>query len=306
MKTGSSALVYLCLALGTLTLGFSAIFVRWADAPGSVVGFYRMGIAVAVLALPFARRARGWRGPAAPPRPAILAALAGGLFFAFDLALWASGITLSGATSPTLMANTAPLWVGLGAALLFGERQGGKFWLGMVIAMLGAMVVLGQDWQRAVQFGLGTLLGLLAAFFYGAYILATQRGRAGLDTLSYFWITAASSSVVLLGLAWLRGEALTGYPRATWLNFLALGIIVQVIGWLAINYAQGHLPASVVAPTLLGQPVLTALFAGPLLGEKFTVWHITGGIAVLAGVYLVHRSRWEAQNRTGRKEANPT
>ncbi|MBI3975725.1 MAG: EamA family transporter, partial [Armatimonadetes bacterium] len=65
------------------------------------------------------------------------------------------------------------------------------------------------------------------------------------------------------------------------------------LGYLAITYALGHLPASLVAPTLLGQPVVTAALAGPLLGEVLSWGHAAGGAAVLAGVYLVHRSRPE-------------
>jgi drug/metabolite transporter (DMT)-like permease len=58
-----------------------------------------------------------------------------------------------------------------------------------------------------------------------------------------------------------------------------------------INYALGYLPASIVSPTLLGQPVVTAILAGPLLGEDLSAWQILGGLAVLIGVYLVHHSR---------------
>ena len=47
----------------------------------------------------------------------------------------------------------------------------------------------------------------------------------------------------------------------TYLSFVALGILVQFVGWLLINFAQGYLRASIVAPVLLVQPVLTALLA---------------------------------------------
>jgi len=86
-------------------------------------------------------------------------------------------------------------------------------------------------------------------------------------------------------------QPLTGYSAVTYLNFLALSLISQVVGYLVINDALGHLPASIVSPTLLGQPVVTALLAGLLLGEVLSAWHIAGGVAVLAGVFLVHRSR---------------
>jgi drug/metabolite transporter (DMT)-like permease len=199
---------------------------------------------------------------------------------------------MGGATNPTLMANTAPLWVGLGSLVFFHERRVRAFSIGLWVAMAGVMVVLGQDLALALEFGLGSMLGLLAAVFYGAYFLVTQAGRTQLDTLSYYWISTASSALVLLLLCLLFGEPLTGYGPITWLCFLASGLIVQMAGWLLLNYVQGHLPASIVSPTLLLQPVLTAFIAIPLFGEQFTPWHILGGIAVLSGIYMIHRSRF--------------
>jgi drug/metabolite transporter (DMT)-like permease len=243
------------------------------------------------MALPFYNRVKGQRDRL--PSRGVRMAILGGIFFGMDLLLWATGITLGNATNPTLMANTAPLWVGLGAWLIFGERQSGIFWIGLALAMTGAMIVLGQDLTTTVEFGLGTFFGLLAAVFYGAYYLVTQQGRLSLDTLSYFWITAGSSTLLLLSITVIARQPLTGYDPFTILSFLASGIFVQVLGWLALNYAQGYLPASIVAPTLLIQPVLTAFFAYWLLGETFTIWHILGGATVLIGIYIIHRSRQE-------------
>jgi drug/metabolite transporter (DMT)-like permease len=248
-----------------------------------------MAIATLIMAFPFIREIKGQNSVL--PRAEIKLAVLGGIFFAADLSFWATGIVLSGATNPTLMANTAPLWVGLGAMLFFGERLKLKFWIGLLITLIGASFVLGQDIQKAANFGLGTFLGLLAAIFYGGYFLFTQRGRKLLSSLSYFWIASASSSVMLFIVNLLLDQPLVGYSTYTYINFLSLGLIVQAVGWLAINYAQGYLPASIVSPTLLGQPVLTAVFSVPLLGESFTIWHIIGGIIVLVGVYIVHRSR---------------
>ncbi len=279
---------YLALGIGTLSLGFSAIFVRWADAPGSVASFYRMLVPVFLLAWPFYRRVKARESL---PRQGLGFAVLGGLFFAADLAFWSTGVVLSGATNPTLLANTAPLWVGLGALFFFREKLNAMFWAGLLLAMTGAVVILGLDSLRAASFGLGTLLGLFAGIFYGGYYLITQRGRETLDSLTYFWPAAVSSTLGLLVLNLALRQPLTGYSAFTYLNFFALGLVPQVFGYLAINYALGYLPASVVAPTMLGQPVLTAILAGPLLGEALSLWQVLGGIAVLVGVYVVHRSR---------------
>jgi drug/metabolite transporter (DMT)-like permease len=286
MSTRTKAFV--ALSVGVISIGFAAIFIVQAGAPGTVSAFYRMAVGAVLIALPFASRVR--RQDKALPATGVKLALLGGLLFAVDVALWATGITISGATNPTLMANTAPLWVGLGAMLFFGERPRGLFWLGLVIAMVGAAVVLGAAAFRASEFGLGTLFGLLAAVFYGAYYLVTQRGRVHLSTLSYFWISTATAAIILLLFNLLTGRPITGYEARTYVYFLALGLVAQTMGWLTINYAQGYLPASIVAPTLLIQPVVTAIFAVVLLGEQLVAWQIAGGFLVLLGVYLVHRS----------------
>jgi drug/metabolite transporter (DMT)-like permease len=273
-----------------MILGSAAIFVRLAQASGVVTSFYRTAIAATLLFFPFIFNKQ--KNARIISNRSAWIAVAGGLLFAADLALWSSGIIMGGATNPTLMANTAPLWVGLGSLVFFHERRVRAFSIGLWVAMAGVMVVLGQDLALALEFGLGSMLGLLAAVFYGAYFLVTQAGRTQLDTLSYYWISTASSALVLLLLCLLFGEPLTGYGPITWLCFLASGLIVQMAGWLLLNYVQGHLPASIVSPTLLLQPVLTAFIAIPLFGEQFTPWHILGGIAVLSGIYMIHRSRF--------------
>jgi drug/metabolite transporter (DMT)-like permease len=199
---------------------------------------------------------------------------------------------MSGASNPTLLSNTAPVWVGLGAIFIFHERQSRRFWFGLIVALGGAMLVLGQDVLRATDVGLGTFFGLLAGIFYGISTLAAQQGRRLLHTLMYFYISTLTATFLLFIVNVLFGSPLIGYRPLTYLVFFGLGVGVQVIGWLSVNYAQGYLPASVVSTTMLAQPVVTVCLASMLLGEIFTIWHIAGGGMVLAGIYIVHRSRF--------------
>jgi len=282
------ARAYIVLALSLLGMGFSGIFVSLANAPGAVAGFYRMAVAAAILVVPFFR---GVTHDGRPSRHETLIALLAGLFFAGDLFFWNSGILISGATNPTLMGNTAPIWVSLGAMIFFRERPARLFWLGLAVAIAGAAVILGADALNDV--GLGTFFGILSGMFYGAYFLVVQRSRQKLNTLTSFWISAAGSALALALVARFFGNPLTGYSTFTYLNFLGLGLVVQVGGQMAIAYVLGYLPASIVSPTLLMQPVLTGLLAVPILGQSLTPVQILGGAAVLAGIYIVHRSRRE-------------
>lgn len=284
----SRVVPYLALLIGIVGLGMSAIFVRWAGVPGAVSGFYRVGLAAAVMALPAARQARA---EAPLSRRHLRLAVLAGLFFAADLTSWNTAVLISNAANATLLANTAPLWVGLVALLLFKEKLGTTFWAGLVLAMLGAAVILGGDFILHPHLGPGDLLGLLASFFYAGFFLTTQRVREGLGSLVSWWFSAAASTLMLLIASFALRQPLVGYSPLAYVNLLAVALFTQVGGYLAINYALGHLPASIVAPTMLGQPVLTALLAIPLLGEALG-WHqVLGGGMVVGGIWLVNQTR---------------
>lgn len=279
---------YLALAFGTLGLGFSGIFVTWANAPGSVSGFYRVAIAAAVMAVPFGFEIRR-RAP--PSRYHLWIAALGGLFFAGDLAAWNTSVLLTSAASATLFGNTSPLWVSLGALFLFKEKLGRGFWAGLGLALVGALIILGDNFSAQSSAGLGSLLAIVAGMFYAAFFLCTQRAREGLSSLTAWWVSTASSAAALTVAAILFNESFLGYPAITYWSLIGVALITQVGAYLAINYALGHLPASIVSPTLLGQPVLTALLAVPLLDQPLTLPQIAGGLIVLAGIWVVHRQR---------------
>lgn len=287
-KQGSSR-AYGALFLGTLIIGSSAIWMRAADVPGPVSSFYRMGIGALVLTIPFLRNLRHRQ----LDRKSVFLAIFAGLFFGFDIAAWSTGVMLSGATVPTLMSNVAPVWVGIGTMLVFKKKLNARFWSGLLIALLGATAILGFDLYREFELGLGALYGMLAAIFYGGFFLFAERSREKLDLLSFFWISVSTAAIFLFFLTKILGQPITGYPQETYWLFIIMGVLVQVMGWISINYAQGKLPASLVSPTLLGQPVFTAIFAAIFLKEILAPWQMIGGLAVLAGIFIVHRSKQE-------------
>ncbi len=277
-------MAYLAVAVGVLCIGFSAIFVKLAGVSGPASAFYRVLISsIVVVPWWFIRRS------SLPARRDLFLTLAGGIFFALDLALWNTSLLLTSAATATLLANNAPLWVGLGAVFLFRERLPFYYWLGLAISLGGMTVLVGGGAWRQFQWNTGDLLAIVASGFYAAYILTTQQARIRLDTLTFMTISAVSSVLVLLGLSLLLGTPLTGYTSRTWAALIGLGLISQLGGWLAINYALGHLRAAPVAVSLLAQAVVTALLAIPLLGEGLSVHQIVGGVLVLSGIYFVNR-----------------
>jgi drug/metabolite transporter (DMT)-like permease len=292
MPTKRPILPYLALFMGIICLSFSAMFGKWANAPGPVIGFYRIGLATVILLPVFLYRK--YKYNVKFPMAILLLPILGGIFTALDHGTWNSSLRFTSAANATLLGNTAPLWVALFAWLVFHQKLRGLFWVGLAFALGGAVIVLGSDFIRHPSIGLGDMLALTAGVFYAGYFLVTERGRQKLDTLSYVWLVDLIAAFTLLLICMGMKMPLTGYPTQTYLAFLGAALVSQVGGYLSIGYALGHLPASIVSPTLIGQPVVTALLAIPLLGETLRTEQWLGGLVVLVGIYLVHRSREES------------
>lgn len=283
----SGALPLIALVLAAVALSVSAIFVRWAAVPGVASAFWRMAIAASVMAWPARREVRVARPLSR--RHLALAALAG-LLFAGDLASWNTGVLVGSAANATLLANTSAIWVAVGSVAFLGERLRPAFWGGLALAMAGAAAIVLRDLGHQTPLAAGDLLGLLAGLFYGAFFLPSKLARARLGVLTAWWVAAVASAVSLLAASLTMGQPLWGYPLQSWGWVGATALVTQVGGYLAINYALGHLRASLVSPVLLLQPVLTALLAVPLLGEGLSPVQVGGGALVLVGIAVVKRA----------------
>jgi drug/metabolite transporter (DMT)-like permease len=286
-------LAYAALGICILSLSTSAIFIKYADAPGPVTGFYRMFIA-AVLLSPFALYRLSNRKKI--NRHNFFIPIGGGVFSGLDLGIWAIALGFTTAANATILGNTAPLWVALGAMLFFRERLMKRFWVGMLMAMSGAALIIGADYLLHPRLGIGDTIAIVSGMLYAGYYLTTELGRRTIDAVTYIWGVFLSASLTLFILNLLLGNRLTGYDQKTVAIFFASAIISQLIGYLMSSYALGHLPASVVSVTMIGQPVVTAVIAIPLLGEMPVASQIIGGFIALVGIYLVNVSHKKKMN----------
>lgn len=283
-------LPYLALATAIISQTLSPFFVRWggADVPGTVFAFYRLTIGGLLITIPFIMtkpQMRRWT------KIDLFFPILGGLCTAVDLSFWNESLQITSIANATLMSNTAPVWVVLFSLFLLKERLPRSFWIGFALTLIGAAVVLSYDFFLRPHLSQGDLLALTSALFYGGYYLSTQQGRKRLSVIHYLWIMSAAASFFLLIFCLVLGHPLSGYGVQTVLSFIGAGVVVQCIAYVAVAFALGHLPASIVSPTIILQPVLSTLFAIPVFGEKFIPVQWLGMSLVLLGIYLIHRSK---------------
>ena len=246
--------------------------------------FWRAAVAAPVLCL-WARRAAP-RPVSASLRPAVAA----GLFFAADLAVWHWSITYTSVANATLLANLAPIVVILAGWLFFRKRVTRPFLVGMVTALAGMFVLVGPNFAAGGTRLAGDALGALTAVFYAGYMLAIKRARdAGLSTVRLMAWSTSITAVALLPVALLSPQPSLPQSPTGWAILAALALVSQVLGQGLIAFGFAHLSASLSSVSLLLQPVLATLFAWAILSETIGPSQVIGGGVVLGGIWLAKR-----------------
>lgn len=269
----------LSLVIGILCISFSPIFVKLAGAPPITSGFYRIFLAWICL-LPYCLVKQNLKVEG----KALLIAIIGGLVFASDIAVWNLSLIKISATVSTLLANLAPVWVGLISYLFLRKKSGKLFWAGTIVAILGMIVLVGYQNLASLQLNVGILLAILASLFYAIYICITRGILQKMGTITFMFYNMLAGSVCLFVVNSVQHNELLHYPLNSWLNFIGMGLICQLAGWITINHSLRFLEPTKVSIALLSQTVFAGIIAAILLNERLQFKEIIGSVIVLAGI----------------------
>ena len=284
-ESSRKSLAFAALLLGAAAIAFAPIFVRLSDTAPSASAFWRVALAVVPL----------WLWVWLSPRPARLAALPwkhlaiAGLCFAGDLAAWHVSIVYTSVANSTLEANFAPIFVTLGAWLLFRARVSRLFLIALGVTLGGAGLLIGPNFALGGRALLGDALGVLTAVFYAGYMLSIKAASARSSTATLMAVSTTIAAITLFPYSLAMADVFLPLSAGGWLILIGLALIPHVAGQSLIAYGFAHLPASFSSVSLLLQPVLATVYAWALLGEVMGPVQMLGGLVVLAGIYLAKR-----------------
>lgn len=281
---------FAALLLGASAIGFAPIFVRLSETGPISTAFWRVTLAVPVLWLGvFLAKQQADEAPRPLTKRDYKLLAAAGAFFAGDLIVWHLAIHYTSVANATLLPNMAPVFVTMGAWLLWRQRVTRTFIAGLILAIMGAALLIGQSFSLSADNLLGDLLGLCTAVFYASYILTTKQVRQNVPALTFMAWSGTVCALILLPAALLSGEPFLPFSLIGWLVLLGLALVSHTGGQGLIAYSLAALPATFSSVSLLWQPVMAALLAWLILGEALAPLQIAGGIVVLTGIMIARK-----------------
>ncbi|MFL5867447.1 MAG: EamA family transporter, partial [Thermoleophilaceae bacterium] len=191
----------------------------------------------------------------------------------------------------------APLLLLVWLRLAHGRRLARGLWGAVGLSAVGCFFVV-RAYDAGSLDGVGVAAAFGAMLTFAIYMVGSERaGRSHEPVTTLFWTFGFATLFWALVAPWWQFPF--GRLASVGDLLLAAGVIVvgTLLPFICLVAALRHIPAPRAAVVATLEPVLAALFAWIILGERLTAVQLLGGAAVLGAVVWVqaHRPDLEAE-----------
>jgi drug/metabolite transporter (DMT)-like permease len=210
---------------------------------------------------------------------------------------WAISFTQTSIASSTVLRSLTPLFISLGAWLILKQRFNSQFVIGMIVAIVGAMLIGWDDLQVGNDYLVGDSIALLSAALHGINILIIGYLRdRGCTTERVLLWRCIGGSLIVLPVVWLTDTQLLPISLEGWLTVIALAVVCQTFGQGLLVFSLKQFSSSFVGIFTLLKPLVTALLAWAIFAEGISITSAIALILILFGIYLAQASDSSTQN----------
>jgi drug/metabolite transporter (DMT)-like permease len=278
--------VVAALTVSVVAVSSSAPLTAYALAPALAIAFWRNALAVGVLAPVAVTRGRAQLVSLAGDRRTAAVCLVAGVALAAHFATWLPSTRLTSVATATALVSTMPVWSAL-IATFQGTRLPRTTWIGIAVAVAGAVLATGADLTVSGRAVAGDALALLGGFCGAAYAALGERARSTLTTTTYTTVCYSTCAVIMGVVCVAAGVPLHGYPGSAWLAILGITLGAQLLGHSLINFTLDRVSATTVSVLLLLEVPGAALLAWWWLDQLPEPASLPGLAVLTAGVLIV-------------------
>ena len=184
-RLSGRALGLLAMTVAVVSFSTSSVLIKWSESTGSVIAFWRMiGAVIGWWTVIAFTRVRS--GRPAPTASTWRLALAPGLAFGANIALFFTAITKTSIAHAEFITALTPLVMLPAGAFFFGERPNWNALRWGLISIVGVSLVLFFGPDQGASSLSGDLLMLGVITLWTTYLLTSKRARAaGINTLDF-------------------------------------------------------------------------------------------------------------------------
>ncbi|WP_205502477.1 DMT family transporter [Rufibacter psychrotolerans] len=202
-----------------------------------------------------------------------------------------SGLNLTSPINASLIQTVSPVMVVLLSAYLLRERIKVFRMVGILVAGLGAMMLISGKAGTAHGHLLGDLLILFNAVCFGAFLVLVKplmQRYHPITVVSRIFLVGAVG-VIPFGLEQVLAPAYATLPASIWAAIAFVVIGMTILAYLLNVWAMKYASPALVGVYIYLQPVFAILIAVGLGKDVFTWQKALYAAMIFGGVYLVSK-----------------
>jgi DME family drug/metabolite transporter len=189
------------------------------------------------------------------------------------------------ATGTTIFIGSSPVFAGLIAFLIRGERLSLKWWCATVLAIFGCSLLIGGAGDVNVDM-LGIILALSAGCAYALYAVVMKGLLKGKSAVAVLAVTSSLGALLLSPCLFTANLSWLAEPRGIMVA-LYLGLGTAAIPYWLFASGLRVIPVATAVTLNLAEPLTAALLGVLILGERLSQSACLGMIMLVAGLLLV-------------------
>jgi drug/metabolite transporter (DMT)-like permease len=206
--------------------------------------------------------------------------------------LYVAGLSRTTVINVTLLSTTIPVFTLLVSILLRSDRVSVRRILGIALAALGVVFLIGPqraDFSQSSR--VGDMLIIVNSLCFGTYIAISKDLVERYHPLTVItWIFIVGSlPTIPAGVFSLNQISLMEISFGAWAALLYIILVPTVAAYYLNSWALVRVPPSTVAVYIYLQPLIAFALGPLLLGERLSWRSVIASILVFAGVLLVTR-----------------
>jgi len=193
----------------------------------------------------------------------------------------------------TLVNSLMPITTIVLAIPIFKQRISTKNAIGVALAFLGALwVILRGDSTTLYSLSInqGDAIMAVAMVVWSVYSLLLRKWSIAIPGFDFFAILTGTGVVILIPFYLWEYQASGGivWTAEIFAVILYVAVFPSLLAYLFWNYGVAQTSPSTAAMFAYLTPLITAALGIPLLDETPQWYHLSGGVAILAGLWLTY------------------
>ncbi len=277
------------LFLGVLSISLSPIVARALESSATVIAFWRMFLSSFFL---WAYSLVYYNNYQKLSSANQIRTILSGIFLGVHFLIFFQAVKITTIANATFLGTLAPFFT-LIIELIFFKRNYRKIiYLGLIIALVGIILVLINDFDMSSKYTLGNIYAILCSLSIAISLLITEKVRDTAGTLEYTRMLYGIAALTILIIGSLYTDTFVVNQKIEILGFIFLALVPTILGHNIFIYCLKYTTPTIVGTVPLGEPVIASIIAIFLFNEVVSLETAIGGTLCIYGIFIILKNRY--------------